>query len=199
MSPRKADPKLRPTIIESALELMLDGGYNGTSVNDICEAAGVSKGAFFHYFKDKEALALTVLETWCKGAQRALDSVDFESLPPLQRALAMVDAVTGLMQSSPKQSCLLGIFSQELSGSHPKLRDSCRDAFQNWVDMLGEFLDGAARQFKLANIDTDALARQFIVVFQGSMVVAKAYQDRQLIGEQAMLYKAQLEMIFKSE
>lgn len=199
MSPRRADPRLLPTIVESALELMLHRGYNGTSVNDICDAAGVSKGAFFHYFKDKEALALSVLQAWSQGSQAALGAVDFESLQPLDRALAMIDAVTALMQSSPKQSCLLGSFAQELSGTHPKLRDFCRDAFQSRVDMLGEFLDAAARQYKLANIDTDALARQFIVVFQGSMLVAKAFQDRALIGEQANLYKAQLEMIFRPE
>jgi TetR/AcrR family transcriptional regulator, transcriptional repressor for nem operon len=43
--------------MEAAFTLVRRKGLSATSVDDICAAAGVSKGAFFHHFKSKDALA----------------------------------------------------------------------------------------------------------------------------------------------
>jgi len=41
----------RPKILLAALSVIRAKGYAGTSVDDLCVAAGVTKGAFFHHFK----------------------------------------------------------------------------------------------------------------------------------------------------
>ncbi len=45
-------------------KLFSQKGYDATSISDICEMAGVSKGAFFHYFSTKEAFFLEILDRW---------------------------------------------------------------------------------------------------------------------------------------
>ncbi len=54
----------RKQIIEAAVALFCEAGYEAASVADICDRAGVSKGAFYHHFPSKQALFLDVLEDW---------------------------------------------------------------------------------------------------------------------------------------
>ena len=54
----------REKILQSAVELFMEDGYEAASVNDICKNAGVSKGSFYHYFETKQALFLTLMENW---------------------------------------------------------------------------------------------------------------------------------------
>ena len=54
-------PAVRDTrgkLLDAALTVIRTKGYTATTVDDICVAAGVTKGSFFHYFKSKEDLAL---------------------------------------------------------------------------------------------------------------------------------------------
>ena len=47
-------------------------GYAATSVDEICAAAGVSKGAFFHHFASKEALGIAAAEQWTTHAKELI-------------------------------------------------------------------------------------------------------------------------------
>ena len=61
-------------LVRAARKLMLAQGYPITSVDDILEAAGVSKGSFYHYFDSKEELALTAMhEFLADGAALMMD------------------------------------------------------------------------------------------------------------------------------
>ena len=48
-------------IIKASIDLMYLKGYNGTSVKDITDAAGIPKGSFYNYFEDKEQYAIDAL------------------------------------------------------------------------------------------------------------------------------------------
>jgi AcrR family transcriptional regulator len=56
--------KSRDKLIDSAIELFGSKGYEATSVHEICKNAGVSKGAFYHYFETKQRIFIVVLENW---------------------------------------------------------------------------------------------------------------------------------------
>jgi TetR/AcrR family transcriptional repressor of nem operon len=51
-------------ILDAALHVIRAKGYTATRIEDICEAAGLTKGSFFHHFKSKEDLALAAAEYW---------------------------------------------------------------------------------------------------------------------------------------
>jgi len=52
----------RTKIMDSAIKLFSTRGFNTASVDDICEEAGISKGAFYHHFESKQALILALLD-----------------------------------------------------------------------------------------------------------------------------------------
>jgi len=59
-------------IIDSAIKLFSARGFNAASVDDICEEAGISKGAFYHHFETKQALFLALLDSWLKTIDYAI-------------------------------------------------------------------------------------------------------------------------------
>jgi AcrR family transcriptional regulator len=71
----------RAKIMEAAIKLFSTRGYNKASVDDICEEAGISKGAFYHHFKTKQALFLALLDGWLQFVDNAIESTKDETVP----------------------------------------------------------------------------------------------------------------------
>jgi|SRR5215208_945333 len=68
-------------IIESAIKLFSNRGYNKASVADVCAEAGISKGAFYHHFESKQALILTVLDGWLQTIDNAIEASKDKTAP----------------------------------------------------------------------------------------------------------------------
>ena len=79
-------------LLNAALSLIREKGYSSTSVEELCAQASVTKGAFFHYFKCKDALAVAAANHWS-----AITGAFFETAPyhkhsdPLDRVLGYLD------------------------------------------------------------------------------------------------------------
>ncbi len=56
----------RAKIRDAAIKLFCTRGFSAASVDDICEEAGISKGAFYHHFESKQVIFLDLLEAGCK-------------------------------------------------------------------------------------------------------------------------------------
>ena len=72
-------------LIDTASELIWKYSFSATSVDDICNTAGVKKGSFYHYFPSKVDLALASLEEHFHTMQPFMDDVFSASRPPLER------------------------------------------------------------------------------------------------------------------
>ena len=71
----------RAKIMEAAIRLFSTRGYNKASVDDICEEAGISKGAFYHHFKSKQELFLALLDSWLQNIDHAIDAAKDMTAP----------------------------------------------------------------------------------------------------------------------
>ena len=65
-APRAPRGSARDKLIAAAHQEVRRQGYAATTVDQICAAAGVTKGAFFHHFESKEALAVAAAEAWAR-------------------------------------------------------------------------------------------------------------------------------------
>jgi TetR/AcrR family transcriptional regulator, transcriptional repressor for nem operon len=107
-------------LIRAARNLMLAQGYPITSVDDIIEAAGVSKGSFYHYFDSKEELALTAMhEFLADGASLMMDGPFRDIADPRDRSIAFLKHVESVAMRLWDHGCLLVMFSVELAGTSP--------------------------------------------------------------------------------
>src|ERR1700752_4980295 len=78
-------------ILNESLNAIFPKGYTATTVDDICQAAGVTKGSFFHHFKSKQDLAVEAARRWGAITSSLFASAPYRALPdPLDPVLASV-------------------------------------------------------------------------------------------------------------
>ena len=122
-------PQTKDKLLDAAHQLMLGKGYVATTVDEICEAAKVTKGSFFHYFESKDDLAETLLERVCESSS-PLRGPELTEKDPLKRIYARIDFVIEMVRKcGDVKGCIVGTFGQELSDTHPKIRELCRESF----------------------------------------------------------------------
>ena len=122
----------RPTsakekLLDAALLVIRSKGYSAATVDDLCHAAGVTKGAFFHHFESKQQLAVAAAGHFASMADRLFSSAPYQQLPdPVDRLLAYVDFRKAILQGElPEFTCLLGTMVQEAYETHPSIREAC--------------------------------------------------------------------------
>ena len=130
----KAPAVRRAELIDCAQRLFLTRGYERTTINDVIAAAGLSKGAFYHHFRSKEAFAEEVLDRYfahTKGLVK--EALDDESLTPRQRLKRYLDIISGVLADDKwNRGCLIGDFSLETSSQSDLLRERLEAIFQEW-------------------------------------------------------------------
>ena len=71
----------RTKITDAAIKLFSTRGFSAASVDDICEEAGISKGAFYHHFESKQALVLALLDGWLQAIDSAIEASKDKTAP----------------------------------------------------------------------------------------------------------------------
>jgi TetR/AcrR family transcriptional repressor of nem operon len=127
-------PSFREDILNAGLKVMLQTGYEGASVRDICAAAGAPHGSFTNHFRSKEAFAEEVLDRYfahTKGLVK--EALDDESLTPRQRLKRYLDIISGVLADDKwNRGCLIGDFSLETASQSDLLRERLEAIFQEW-------------------------------------------------------------------
>lgn len=201
MRTRQENPATRERLLETAQHLMLAKGYTATSVEEICEAANLTKGSFFHYFDSKEDLGKAVLDSYVNTMHQAVQNAPFfKESDPLRRLYGYIDFMIAVSKDPARRSgCLLGNFAQVLTDTHPEIRTKCAAHFRLWADMLQQELDAAKAVYKVKGLDTGTLADHFIALFEGSLMLAKTRQDLDVVANNLNHFKNYLKTIFKKQ
>src|SRR5512142_682097 len=98
---QKRSQNTRAHLIASAARQFSVKGYEATSVDDICEGADVSKGAFYHHFESKQALFLALLDSWLELIDTGLSQLQQPTVP--QTLVAMTDILPDVLDAARNQ------------------------------------------------------------------------------------------------
>jgi TetR/AcrR family transcriptional regulator, transcriptional repressor for nem operon len=191
--PKKPGENARDSLIAVGTDLMRHSGYSDTSVGEICTAAGVTKGAFFHHFPSKESLAKECLGHWREHMATAHRHAAYQSIEdPVQKVLAAVDYMIE-MTADPKveQSCLAGTTLQEVAATNPVLREAAHECLVKGQQYFQSLLDAASRE-RGVNLDTASLAEHWMSTVQGSLLLAKGSRDSAVIQRNLTHFKTYL-------
>ena len=177
MKTTEAKTDARTRLLDAALHVIRAQGYAATSVDDICRAAGLTKGGFFHHFKSKEDLALSAAAHFSDMAVRLFGAAPYRTLAdPLDRLLGYIDFRSAILDGPiPEFTCLLGTMVQEAYGTHPAIRDAC-DTYLgvNIADVAKDVAAAKALYAPDAPWSAESLAAYTQAVLQGAFVLAKA-------------------------
>jgi TetR/AcrR family transcriptional regulator, transcriptional repressor for nem operon len=166
----------RARLIEAARSLVRHKGFAATSVDELCAAAGVTKGAFFHHFPSKEALGVALVDDWTQmtGAMFASHPYNFKD-DPLDRVFAYLDLRRELLgQPLPEFSCVAGTTVQETYESSPPIRAAAERSIRSGIAHVLPHLAAALKAHPVPGVTAEGLAQQFQVAVQGGIILAKA-------------------------
>ena len=80
-------------LMEAVKELVWTGSYGSTTIDQICDKAGVKKGSFYYFFDSKADLAETAIKTDWELKRPGLDAIFSPTVPPLERLRKYCDFV----------------------------------------------------------------------------------------------------------
>ena len=196
----RIDSPTKDKLLDAAQRLMLAKGFPATTVEEICETAGLTKGSFFHYFESKDDLGTAVLDRYAEQGLGRLDSAPFRrQSDPLKRLIASIDFwIDFINDPSTECGCLLGNFAQELSDTHPEIRARCARYFDQWTQMLKQDFDEARSVYRpRAQIDTQGLAEHYVAVVEGALLLTKAKRDRKVFERNLGHLKRYIRVVFE--
>ena len=193
-------PETKRKLVDAGVKLMRLNGFHATSVDEICSAAGVTKGGFFHYFKSKEDLAHTAANYFRSIRRARFDEAPFRKLAdPLDRVFGRLEFTKEVFTSpSPlADGCLIGMFAQEVASTNPALRQLCEDSFQHTAqDFEKDLVEAKALYAPKADFDPKKLAFMYISIYQGSKMMAKALESRTVLADNLDQFRHCLENLF---
>jgi len=186
-------------LLDAALYVIRAKGYSATRIEDVCEAAGLTKGSFFHHFKSKEDLALAAADHFAELADAAFEAAPYQRIDdPLERLLGYVDLRIAMLTGAlPEFTCLFGTMVQEAYDTHPAIRATC-DAHlsAHAATIATQVTEAKARYAPDAPWSAESLGLFVVAVIQGAFVLAKAKQGPQIATDSLMHLRRYIETQF---
>lgn len=195
--PDRGDARTR--LLEAARDIVRAQGFAATSVDQLCRAAGVTKGAFFHHFASKEALGVAAAEYWSETTGALFAAAPYhDHADPVDRVLGYVDFRRQLIAGELEAfTCLVGTMTQEAYHAHPAIREACAASIFGHAATLEPDIAAA---IEARGIGTDwtpaSLAAHTQAVLQGAFILAKAADDPSVATDSVDHLKRYLTLLF---
>jgi TetR/AcrR family transcriptional regulator, transcriptional repressor for nem operon len=170
-------PSNRDKILTEGLRVVHERGFAGAGVRDIVQAAGVPQGSFTNHFASKEAFGLEILDLYfARGCETMRETLRNDSLPPLERLAAYIDATKNrLNQNGMRNGCLFGNFTAEASDHSETIRQRLVEIFAEVQASVAYCLRAAVSAGELPpNFECDEVAGFVVSSLQGANLLAKA-------------------------
>ena len=185
-------------LLDAALQVIRAKGYTAATLDDICAAAGVTKGSYFHHFKSKEDMALLAVEYWNTMTGGLFATAPYQQLAdPRDRVLAYIDLRADILQGElPDYTCLLGTMVQELYETNPRIRDACNAGIRGHAATVAADL-AQAKVLYVPEADWDpmVIALYTQATIQGAFILAKAQGGPQIAEQCIHLLRRHVESL----
>src|SRR5579863_4099607 len=174
--------RTRGLLLQAAFEEIYRSGYRSADLDAILAAAGVTKGALYYHFDDKEALGYAVLD------EVMASDLHQKWVQPLRNAKNPIDVLVRIVQSESlkredvQRGCPLLNLSQEMSGLDEGFRRRTARLFKDWHDAVaGALREGQKRGVVRNDIDANETATFLIATYEGYVVLTKNSQDARMM------------------
>ncbi|MFZ3216908.1 MAG: TetR/AcrR family transcriptional regulator [Candidatus Acidiferrales bacterium] len=175
---RRNPERTRGRLLQAAFREIHASGFRGTDLDTILATAGMTKGAVYHHFRNKEALGYAVVDEVITGITRE------KWLQPLQNSVNPIDGLIAIIRSTSlrpdhlRRGCPLNNLAQEMSPIDEGFRKRTAKVFRQWRGAIADALkSGQKRDLVRADVDPDETATFLIAVYEGYMSLAKTFRD----------------------
>lgn len=171
----------RDVVLEKAMDLFWQKGYEATSVQDLVQHMGINRGSLYDTFKDKHHLFLAAVshyhETVVKDAIARLEAPDASRQAIVDHFDRMVDCMTG---NEAQRGCLMTNTIVELAVHHPDIAAQLQMSLRRIERAFQTALTRAQANSELSSAkDVSDLARYLVCCVQGLRVMCKTHVNRE--------------------
>ncbi len=174
----------RVKIMQAAFTEIHRVGFQAASLQNILKNTGLTKGALYHYFPNKNALGYAVVdeiisqsvhEIWVKKLEHAEDPIE-----TLQQIIRDTGAL--FTEEDIELGCPLNNLSQEMSTTDPEFRTRLEKIYTKWRTAIENALEkGAKKGYVSTEIDFRQFSIVFIATLEGCIGMAKNSQDMSML------------------
>ncbi|HWJ08131.1 MAG TPA: helix-turn-helix domain-containing protein [Nocardioides sp.] len=191
----------RERIVEAAVDLVIERGFRATTVEAVIGAAKTSKGAFFHHFASKQALADALVEYYVAGDLAMLDrglAVASGYDDPVDRAVGFLAHFEGIADEimAGTTGCLYTSVLAEMGLIESGTSDPIARAVALWREGCAGLLRDALGA-RAATVDVDALADHLFVTFEGAFLLARSTGEPEHLRRQLAVLRSLVESLLR--
>jgi TetR/AcrR family transcriptional repressor of nem operon len=200
--PSIAKPSAQAKILAAAVAIVRAKGYAGTTADELCAAARVTKGAFFHHFASKEHLAVAAADHWSETTNALFAAAPYHAYAdPLDRVLGYIKFRKALLKGAvPEFTCLVGTMVQEAYGTHPAIRVAVDRSISSHAAKVEADIAEAMQKHGLhADWTAKDLALHTQAVLQGAFILAKAKGGAEVAADSLDHLRRYVELLFGSQ
>ncbi|UJF32807.1 TetR/AcrR family transcriptional regulator [Paenibacillus hexagrammi] len=169
-------------IVEAAMDLFHDNGFQATGLEEILSSSGVCKSNFYYHFKSKEELGIKVIERKVRQMREAVmdPSLGNKQLSPKQRVVELFNCMLAFCEAHEcRRGCFFGNLSLELSDRSEELRRPLSLFFSELEAMVETCLQEGHSQGELTlrGLQPAELALPIVSLLQGGLLLTKTHKD----------------------
>ncbi|MDH5189260.1 MAG: TetR/AcrR family transcriptional regulator [Rhodospirillaceae bacterium] len=190
-------------ILNSAQELVYERGFSATTLDLMLERAKLTKGAFFHHFKNKDDLALSLIERYLDGESVLLNSLveraEQLTRDPLQQVLIIIGFIIDDIKTGGALSkgCLFASYAFELAEFDENVRSLARKGFTKWREVIGGKVAQAMEMYKpKLPVSSMDLTENMLAAFEGGIVIFRMEGNPDIIAKSLSAFRNYVELLF---
>ncbi len=170
-------------LIDTALELLWTNSYGSVSVDDICKAADVKKGSFYHFFPSKIDLTVAVMEENSRVSKPYYDDIFSAGTPPVERFERLADFMYNVQaQAAAKYGHVCGCPCASLSSEIAAHERGVRRKFEDISQLQDRYYQNALRDMVVQgilpeNTDVKVKAQEVRAYLLGQVMLARIQND----------------------
>ena len=178
----------REKLMEAVMELNHTGSYGSTTIDHICEKAGVKKGSFYYFFNSKSDLAIAAVEAKFQEERKKSDAIFSPTIPPLERIHGMCQYLLERQGELQKKhgkvlGCPLHSIGSEVSTEEPELCAKIQEIMVHHRKYLESTIRDAHAQGLIHAPDPVAKAEMVFAYYEGLLTHARIQNDLSVLNE----------------
>jgi AcrR family transcriptional regulator len=195
--------RTRERILDIAYESIVQKGFAATSIEELVEAAGITKSGFFYHFRDKNDMARQLFERFLGEDEAIIETLSARarelSDDPLQSLLIFLNLYAQLMDDMDAlhPGCMVAsvayqerMFDAELQRMNVAYILRMRKRFADWLSEVCETNSPAL------DVDIEALADHLTTIVEGAIILSRSLHDLGVMGRQTRLFRNHIRLLF---
>jgi TetR/AcrR family transcriptional regulator, transcriptional repressor for nem operon len=200
---RSKGERTRERLLDLTYDAVIRKGFASTSIEELVDAAGITKSGFFYHFRDKTDLARQLIETFTGRNETFLDDMERRarelSDEPLHSFLIFLKLYAEAMEEETvgHPGCLVATVTFQDHSWDRETRQLVIDQVLSWRGrFLGWLQEIAAVHPPKGKASLEDLADAILAFTYGGMTIARALDDNSAISRQTMMFRETVRMHF---